>query len=112
MSSANKLYKTSGSDLPFKEWLRREQLKGKLDVHNDTFLNMVGSRVPDSNPLFDNDIYTGDDNEAEEETNKVPTDTDGDVDLPEITYKRSDVIKFSVLSLVAGMLISKYVFKK
>jgi hypothetical protein len=112
MSSANKLYKTSGSDLPFKEWLRREQLKGKLDIHNDTYLNMVGSRVPSgSNPLFDEDIYTGGGSgEADEDTNKVPTDND--LDLPEITYKRSDVIKFSVLSLVAGMLISKYVFKK
>tara|TARA_R100000742_G_C4181590_1_gene16538 strand:- start:199 stop:528 length:330 start_codon:yes stop_codon:yes gene_type:complete len=109
MSSANKLYKTSGSELPFKEWLRREQLKGKLDVHNDTFLNMIGSG--NGNAMgggdFDPNIP---DNEAEEQTNKVPTDTD--VDLPEITYNRSDVIKFSVLSLVAGMLISKYVFKK
>ena len=57
MSSANKLYKSSGSELPFKEWLRREQLKGKLDVHHDKFLN-------------------------------------------------------SVLGIVAGMLISKYVFNK
>ena len=108
MSSANKLYKTSGSELPFKEWLRREQLKGKLDVHNDTFLNMIGSgTVTIGGTDLDANIP---DNEMEEETNKVPTDTE--VDLPEITYKRSDVIKFSVLSLVGGMLISKYLFKK
>lgn len=111
MSSANKLYKTSGSELPFKEWLRREQLKGNLDVHHDSFLNMRGSR--DVNVMgggnFDPDIPA---DEIEPETNKLPSDTDSDLDLPEITYKRADVIKFSVLSLVAGMLISKYVFKK
>ena len=118
MSSANKLYKTSGSDLPFKEWLRREQLKGNLDVHHDSFLNMRGSRVLDSvsggSSLlagdYDIDVPDNEYTELEEDTNKVPTDTD--VDFPEITYKRSDVIKFSVLSLVGGMLISKYLFKK
>ena len=121
MSSANKLYKTSGSDLPFKEWLRREQLKGNLDVHHDSFLNMRGSRVPDSvigqsdiggslGGDYDIDLPDNEYTELEQDTNKVPTDTD--VDFPEITYKRSDVIKFSVLSLVGGMLISKYVFKK
>lgn len=40
--SANKMYKVSGSDLPFKEWLKREQLKGKLDVHERKFYNAVG----------------------------------------------------------------------
>ena len=41
-TSANKMYKTSGSDLPFKEWLKREQLKGKLDVHDSKFFNADG----------------------------------------------------------------------
>lgn len=39
MQSANQTYKQSGSDLPFKEWLKREQLRGKLDVHEDHFYN-------------------------------------------------------------------------
>ena len=30
MTSANQMFKESGSNLPFKEWLKREQLKGKL----------------------------------------------------------------------------------
>ena len=42
MQSANQLYKESGSELNFKEWLRREQLKGKLEVHQDKFLNIDG----------------------------------------------------------------------
>tara|TARA_R110000803_G_scaffold133104_2_gene200328 strand:+ start:419 stop:643 length:225 start_codon:yes stop_codon:yes gene_type:complete len=42
MKSANQTYKTSGSELPFKEWLKREQLKGMLDVHEDQFLNADG----------------------------------------------------------------------
>ena len=41
-ASANKMYKISGSDLPFKEWLKREQLKGKLDVHESKFYNAGG----------------------------------------------------------------------
>ena len=39
MTSANQMFKESGSNLPFKEWLKREQLKGKLAVHEDKFLN-------------------------------------------------------------------------
>ena len=39
MESANQLYKSSGSKLAFKEWLKREQLKGKLEVHEDKYLN-------------------------------------------------------------------------
>lgn len=39
MTSANQMFKDSGSNLPFKEWLKREQLKGKLAVHEDKFLN-------------------------------------------------------------------------
>ena len=44
MESANQLYKSSGSKLAFKEWLKREQLKGKLEVHEDKYLNANGQR--------------------------------------------------------------------
>ena len=43
MSSANQLYKASGSSLPFKEWLKREQLKGSLKVKEKEFVNATGS---------------------------------------------------------------------
>ena len=43
MTSANKSYKESKSSLPFKEWLKREQIKGNLKVH-DTFVNANGSQ--------------------------------------------------------------------
>ena len=42
MSSANQLYKSSGSTLPFKEWLKREQLKGSLKVEKKEFVNATG----------------------------------------------------------------------
>ena len=57
MISANKLYKESASDLPFKEWLRREQLKGNLDIHQDNYLNMVGE--DDALPENDEDVREG-----------------------------------------------------
>lgn len=44
MMTANQLYKTSGSDLAFKEWLKREQLKGNLNVEEKKeFLNAGGN---------------------------------------------------------------------
>ena len=92
MSSANKLYKSSGSELPFKEWLRREQLKGKLDVHHDKFLNMGGD---------------------DDETTEVAEDDTMDNGItPPKTYTQKELITYSVLGIVAGMLISKYVFNK
>ena len=43
MKSANQLYRESGSNKPFKLWLRDEQLKGKLYVHEQSeFLNADG----------------------------------------------------------------------
>jgi|TARA_R110001599_G_scaffold5726_3_gene28498 hypothetical protein len=43
MMSANQLYKKSNSELPFKEWLKREQLKGALkESTKKEFLNAVG----------------------------------------------------------------------
>jgi len=47
MTSANQMFKDSGSNLPFKEWLKREQLKGKLAVHEDKFLNASAYRRAD-----------------------------------------------------------------
>ena len=42
MISANKIYKESKSKLPFKEWLKREQIKGTMEVH-DNYVNANGS---------------------------------------------------------------------
>ena len=47
-ASANKLFKQSGSDLPFKEWLKREQLKGALDNHESKFFNADGDDDTDT----------------------------------------------------------------
>ena len=44
MITANQLYKSSGSELDFKEWLKREQLKGNLKVDKKKeFLNAGGN---------------------------------------------------------------------
>ena len=45
MTSANQLYKASGSELGFKEWLKREQLKGALNKSDSKkeFVNATGS---------------------------------------------------------------------
>jgi len=45
MVSANQYYKNSNSNLPFKEWLKREQLKGKLEIHDNKFLNADGDDI-------------------------------------------------------------------
>lgn len=51
MMTANQLYKSSGSQLDFKEWLKREQLKGNLKVEGKKeFLNADGdSTATDTN---------------------------------------------------------------
>ena len=44
MMTANQLYKASGSELAFKEWLKREQIKGNLEVEDKKeFLNAGGN---------------------------------------------------------------------
>ena len=45
MTSANQLYKASGSELGFKEWLKREQLKGALNKSDSKkeFVNATGT---------------------------------------------------------------------
>tara|TARA_R100000951_G_scaffold111482_1_gene110559 strand:+ start:26 stop:289 length:264 start_codon:yes stop_codon:yes gene_type:complete len=43
MISANKIYKESKSKLPFKEWLKREQIKGTMQIHNN-YVNANGSQ--------------------------------------------------------------------
>ena len=88
MSSANQLYKTSGSKLGFKEWLRREQLKGSLDVHQDSYMNMVG----------DNDI--------------LPVDNSNVIDATKNDESKTAMLKGIAVGLVAGFLISKYIIKK
>lgn len=42
MISANQYYKNSNSELPFKKWLKIEQMKGKLAVHEGDYLNADG----------------------------------------------------------------------
>ena len=43
METANQLYRSSQSPLPFKEWLKREQIKGKLKIHQKEYINATGS---------------------------------------------------------------------
>ncbi len=93
MISANKLYKESASDLPFKEWLRREQLKGNLDIHQDNYLNMVGE--DDALPENDQDV---------QEDLMPPM-----MSVKEANRNRNFAL---VIGVVGGMLISKYLFKK
>lgn len=51
MISANKLYKQSGSTLPFSNWLEREKAKGKFIPHKEAmeeFYNADGSeQIPE-----------------------------------------------------------------
>jgi hypothetical protein len=50
MLSANQVYKNSNTELPFKEWLKREQLKGKLD---ETYTGVDVEVIPcDCKPLI------------------------------------------------------------
>ena len=93
MISANKLYKESVSNLPFKEWLRREQLKGNLDIHQDNYLNMVGE--DDALPENDQDV---------QEDLMPPM-----MSVKEANRNRNFAL---VIGVVGGMLISKYLFKK
>ena len=92
MSSANQLYKKSGSNLGFKEWLRREQLKGSLDIHQDSYMNMVGD--DDVPPVVDYNLSAAAQN------------------AQCIVESRSAMFKGIAAGLVAGFLISKYIIKK
>ena len=56
MMTANQLYKSSGSELTFKEWLKREQIKGNLNVEEKKeFLNAGGNprQVPTDAELLE-----------------------------------------------------------
>ena len=108
MQSANQLYKESGSELNFKEWLRREQLKGKLEVHQDKFLNIDGEGeflptdlvdLPQTN--FEDAYLDKICSSSEEDAKRILKDT-----------KKKIVLYSLVIGVVSGMLISKYVFKK
>tara|TARA_R100001369_G_scaffold92256_2_gene136464 strand:- start:1863 stop:2132 length:270 start_codon:yes stop_codon:yes gene_type:complete len=88
MITANQLYKSSGSQLDFKEWLKREQLKGNLNVNTKKqFLNADG------------------DNTA--------TDTSGDIIpmMPTKEAKRNRNFAF-VLGLALGFGIKYYMNKR
>lgn len=41
--SANQKYKQSKTRMPFKQWLKEEQSKGQLDIHEDSSFNAIGS---------------------------------------------------------------------
>lgn len=43
MKSANQLYKESGSELSFKEWLNTQQDQGRLEHQGEKHLNATGS---------------------------------------------------------------------
>jgi len=45
MKSANQMYKESGSELPFKEWLQAQQRRGALADHREQKLNADGTQV-------------------------------------------------------------------
>lgn len=45
MKSANQMYKESGSDLPFKEWLQDQQQRGALADHHEKKFNADGTQV-------------------------------------------------------------------
>ena len=57
METANQLYKSSQSPLPFKEWLKREQIKGKLETHQKQYINANG----DDDVQVTSDIQPNDD---------------------------------------------------
>ena len=105
IKSANQLYKNSGSNLNFKEWLRREQLKGKLEVHQDKFLNIDGDGSETESPIsqesFEDAYLEKICSSSEEDAKKILKDT-----------KKKIVLYSLVIGVVGGMLISKYVFKK
>tara|TARA_R100000231_G_scaffold112229_2_gene83209 strand:+ start:161 stop:478 length:318 start_codon:yes stop_codon:yes gene_type:complete len=105
MQSANQLYKESGSELNFKEWLRREQLKGKLEVHQDKFLNIDGEGQTDlvetPQESFEDAYLDKICSSSEEDAKRILKDT-----------KKKIVLYSLVIGVVSGMLISKYVFKK
>ena len=44
MISANQKYKQSGTSKSFKEWLKDEQKKGELDIHEKT-LSVEGTKT-------------------------------------------------------------------
>jgi len=47
MISANQKYKRSGTTKSFKDWLKEEQTRGDLAVHeNQNFVNISGEKKP------------------------------------------------------------------
>lgn len=61
MGSANKVYRDSGSSLPFKDWLEREKNKGSF--------------IPNAQALKEFENFDGDANLKEEKTELVKDST-------------------------------------
>ena len=57
MGSANKVYRESGSSLPFKDWLEREKNKGSF--------------IPNAQALKDFENFDGEENQTEKKTELV-----------------------------------------
>jgi hypothetical protein len=55
--TANQLYKQSGSDLTFKEWLKETQNKGILDNHERMF-NMIDSEEEEQEKEMESNSVT------------------------------------------------------
>jgi hypothetical protein len=53
METANQLYRSSQSPLPFKEWLKREQIKGKLKIHQNEYVNANGNEEEEIETIDD-----------------------------------------------------------
>ena len=56
METANQLYRSSQSPLPFKEWLKREQIKGKLKIHQKEYINANGNEEEEIEMLDDTQL--------------------------------------------------------
>lgn len=64
MVSANRLWKQSGSNLPFKDWLEREKAKGEFIPNvqaQEEYNNADGDNTPsgDSSDFFKDRLKTG-----------------------------------------------------
>tara|TARA_Y100000356_G_C11242686_1_gene281924 strand:- start:1002 stop:1343 length:342 start_codon:yes stop_codon:yes gene_type:complete len=112
IKSANQLYKNSGSNLNFKEWLRREQLKGKLEVHQDKFFNVDGGGNSYLNIDAEGESEMGEKSFEDAYLEKICSSSEEDAKKILKDTKKKIVLYSLVIGVVGGMLISKYVFKK
>jgi hypothetical protein len=61
MGSANKVYRESGSSLPFKDWLEREKNKGSF-IPNAQALKEFENFDGEENPMNETNNFTKDSN--------------------------------------------------